>query len=423
MNVIANLAWKSVLNRKTTAILTILTVAISVILLLGVERIRTQAKSSFANTISGTDLIVGGRSGQVNLLLYSVFRIGNATNNIDWKSYQHFSEDSAVKWSIPISLGDSHRGFRVMGTNLDYFEHFHYGQKQALTFATGKPFDGLFDTVIGADVAKKLGYTVGSEIIIAHGISDVGFSRHDNLPFTVTGILAPTGTPVDKTVHVSLQAITAIHVGWESGAHIGKTPDAETLKAAANSERLQPKEITAMLLGLKSKIKTFALQREINTYRFEPLSAILPGVALHELWQMMSVAEQALMAVSIFVVIAGLLGMLSSLLTSLQERRREMAILRAMGARPKHVFSLLVSEASALTFLGIITGVLGCYLLMSIATPIIHNQYGIAITLSTLTAHEWILLGYVQFAGMIIGIIPAVRAYRQSLADGMTIRI
>jgi putative ABC transport system permease protein len=423
MSVIANLAWKSVLNRKTTAILTILTVAISVILLLGVERIRTQAKSSFANTISGTDLIVGGRSGQVNLLLYSVFRIGNATNNIDWKSYEHFSQDSAVKWAIPISLGDSHQGFRVMGTNQDYFKYFHYGQKQALALTKGKPFEGLFDAVIGADVAKKLGYSVGSKMIIAHGISDVGFSRHDNLPFTVTGILAPTGTPVDKTVHVSLQAIEAIHVGWESGANTGNTPDAETLSKARDSERLQPKQITAMLLGLKSKIQTFALQREINNYRLEPLSAILPGIALSELWQMMSVAEQALLAVSIFVVIAGLLGMLSSLLTSLQERRREMAILRAMGARPKHVFSLLMSEASSLTLVGIVGGVIGSYLLMSIAAPIIHNQYGIAIGISTLTVHEWILLGYVQVSGMIIGIIPAIRAYRQSLADGMTIRI
>ena len=138
MKVIASLAWKSLLNRKTTALLTIMTVAISVILLMGVERIRTQAKSSFANTVSGTDLIVGGRSGQVNLLLYSVFRIGNATNNIDWKSYQEFSQHKSVKWAIPISLGDSHKGFRVMGTNQSYFEHFRYGSKQPLTFTQGK---------------------------------------------------------------------------------------------------------------------------------------------------------------------------------------------------------------------------------------------------------------------------------------------
>ncbi|CAH8183724.1 MULTISPECIES: ABC transporter permease [Vibrio] len=419
MNVIANLAWKSVLNRKTTAILSILTVAISVILLMGVERIRTQAKNSFANTISGTDLIVGGRSGQVNLLLYSVFRIGNATNNIDWKSYQDFSQHRAVKWAIPISLGDSHKGFRVMGTNHSYFENFKYGSKQPLTFSQGTEFNGLFETVLGSDVAKTLGYHIGSDIIIAHGISDVGFSRHDNLPFKVVGILAPTGTPVDKTVHVSLEAIEAIHVGWESGAHLGNTPSQEQLA----QYDFQPKQITAMLVGLKSRIQTFALQREINNYRQEPLSAIMPGVALQELWSMMSVAEQALMAVSIFVVAAGLLGMLSSLLTSLQERRREMAILRAMGAQPKHIFALLISEATTLTFMGIVVGLIGLYALLAIAQPFIAQQYGIQITLSAISRYEWQLLAYVQLAGVIIGFIPALRAYRQSLSDGMTIRI
>ncbi|MDH5938396.1 ABC transporter permease [Vibrio splendidus] len=419
MKVITHLALKSVLNRKATAILTILTVAVSVILLLGVERVRTEAKSSFANTISGTDLIVGGRSGQVNLLLYSVFRIGNATNNIDWKSYEEFSQHNAVKWAIPISLGDSHKGFRVMGTNHSYFENYRYGSKQPLTFQQGKEFNQLFDVVIGADVAKKLDYKIGEHIILAHGISDVAFSRHDNLPFTIVGILAPTGTPVDKTVHVSLEAIEAIHVGWESGANLGHTPNAEALK----QRDFQPKQITAMMVGLKSKIQTFALQREINNYRQEPLSAIMPGIALHELWGMMAVAEQALLIVSGFVVIAGLLGMLSSLLTSLQERRREMAILRAMGARPRHVFGLLISEASALTFLGITLGVAVLFALIAVVAPIVQQSYGINISISAITPHEWKLLMLVQVAGIIIGFIPAFRAYRQSLSDGMTIRI
>lgn len=413
------LAWKSVRNRKVTAMLTVMTVAISVILLLGVERIRTQAKTSFANTISGTDLIVGGRSGQINLLLYSVFRIGNATNNIDWKSYQEFSQHRSVEWAIPISLGDSHKGFRVMGTNHTYFEHYKYGKKQPIEFAKGHEFNGLFETVIGSEVAKKLGYHIGSEIIIAHGISDVGFSRHDKLPFKVVGILSPTGTPVDKTVHVSLEAIEAIHVGWESGANLGNNPSANQLEMM----QFRPKQITAMLLGLKSKIQTFALQRQINDYTQEPLSAILPGVALHELWGMMSVAEQALMTVSGFVVVAGLLGMLSSLLTSLQERRREMAILRAMGARPRHIFSLLVLEASALTLIGLVIGTASLYVLLAAIGPIIQQNYGINLELNPLSVYEWGLLVVVQLAGSIIGFIPAFRAYRQSLSDGMTIRV
>ncbi|MDD9176799.1 ABC transporter permease [Aliivibrio sp. S2TY2] len=416
---IAQLAWKSLKNRKTTVILTVLTIAISVMLLMGVERIRTQAKNSFANTISNTDLIVGARSGQVNLLLYSVFRIGNATNNIDWKSYQELSNQKSVKWSIPISLGDSHKGFRVMGTNQDYFRFYQYGKKQPLTFKEGKPFSHLFDVVLGADVAKKLNYQLGDKLVIAHGISDQSFTRHDNLPFTVTGILAPTGTPVDKTLHVSLGAIEAIHVGWESGAHLGNTPDAKTLE----QHQFEPKEITAFMLGLNSKIQTFALQRYINDYSKEPLSAILPGIALHELWGMMSMAEQALLAVSVFVVIAGLMGMLTSLLTSLQERRREMAILRSMGAQPKHIFALLVSEAVVITTFGIIVGLLGLYLSLSILQPIIQQYYGIAIELTLPSLYELKLLALVLCSGFIIGVIPAIQAYRHSLSDGMTIRL
>jgi len=419
MGAIFRLAWQSLTNRKTTAFLTLLTVAISVTLLLGVERVRTQAKSSFANTISGTDLIVGSRSGQVNLLLYSVFRIGNATNNIDWKSYQEISQHRSVKWSIPISLGDSHQGYRVIGTNQSYFSHYQYGRKQTLSFAEGRQFTGLFETVLGAEVANKLNYQLNDEIIIAHGISDKSFNRHDNLPFKVVGILKPTGTPVDRSIHVSLGAIEAIHIGWESGAKLGNTPDALALV----NHQFEPKQITAFMLGLNSKIQTFALQRYINTYTKEPLSAIMPGIALHELWGMMSIAEQALLIVSGFVVIAGLLGMLTSLLTSLNERRREMAILRAMGARPSHIFFLLVSEATVLTALGVALGTLLLYSLMTIAQPFIQQQFGLFIEITGPTSYELLLLGIVQLAGITVGILPALRAYQHSLADGMTIKV
>lgn len=416
---IVKLALQSLLNRKATALLTVFTVAISVTLLLGVERVRTQAKESFANTISGTDLIVGARSGQVNLLLYSVFRIGNATNNIDWQSVEAIQENPAVAWSIPISLGDSHRGFRVVGTTEDYFQHYRYGQKQPLSFSAGQPFEALFDTVIGSEVAKKLGYQLGDDVVIAHGLADKRFARHDNLPFKVTGILAPTGTPVDRSVHVSLPAIEAIHIGWESGARMGTGLKAEDIDASS----LQPQQITALFVGLNSRIQTFALQRTINEYRSEPLTAIMPGIALHELWAMMSVAEQALLVVSGFVVVAGLLGMLSSLLTSLNERRREMAILRGMGARPAHIFFLLISEAALLTVVGVVVGVSLLMGLITIASPWVLSHYGLQLSAAFLSQHEWMLLGIVLLAGIWVGVLPALRAYRQSLSDGMTIRI
>ena len=415
-----NLAMRSVWNRKTTALLTILAIALSVTLLLAVEKIRVEAKESFANTISGTDLIVGARSGSVQLLLYSVFRIGNATNNISWESYQEFANHKRVKWTIPISLGDSHRGYRVMGTTDAYFEHYRYAKTHALEFTQGRQFEDVFETVLGADVAAQLGYSLNEEIIIAHGIGKAGITKHKDRPFKIVGILKKTGTPVDRTVHVSLQGIEAMHLGWRGGAPM------RGLKISQDQIRqleLKPKAITAFMVGLNSKISTFKVQREINEYKEEAMLAILPGVALQELWGLMSVAEQALLTISIFVVITGLIGMLTMILSSLNERRREMAILRSVGARPAHIFSLMMSESGLLATLGATLGVMMLYALLFIAQPILENEYGLHITISMLNQYDLTLLGIIAVSGFVVGLIPAIRAYRNSLADGMNIRI
>jgi putative ABC transport system permease protein len=412
------LAWKSLKNRRGTASLAVLTIAISVMLLLGVEQIRTQTRASFTSTLSGTDLIVGARTGQTQLLLYSVFHLGNASNNIDWQSYRQIAAQRQVDWTIPLALGDSHRGYRVVGTSRGFFEHYRYGRAHRLDFSAGQPFDDLYDTVIGAEVAEQLGYRLGQEVVIAHGLGNTSFARHDDQPFRVAGILARTGTPVDRSVLVSLEGIEAIHVGWESGTRRqGQAPD------AVRQRDLTPTQITAFLVGLKSKVATFQLQRAINDYRKEPLLAILPGVALSELWSLMSVAEQALLAVSACVVFSGLAGLLTVLLTGLNERRREMAILRALGARPWHLLWLLTSEAALLTLLGCLLGLLLVYAGLWLLQPLVEQWLGLQLGLAPPTAWQWTLLAMVQGAGILTGLIPGWRAYRYSLADGMCIRI
>lgn len=414
------LAIKSLQNRKFTTILTVASIALSVTLLLGVERIRNEAKTSFTNTISGSDLIVGARTGPVQLLLYSVFRIGNATNNISWQSYQDIARNPNVKWTIPISLGDSHQGYRVMGTTAKYFEHFRFAGGHRLELANGSIFQGVFDAVLGADVAQELEYQLEDAMIIAHGAGKVSFIKHYDRPFKVVGILKKTGTPVDQTVHVKLEGIEAIHINWQDGAPIlGKSFSAQSVLTM----NLAPKAITAFLVGLKSRIAAFAVQRYVNEYAQEPLLAILPGVALQELWDLVGIAEKALLAVSAFVVVVGLSGMLIALMTSLNERRREMAILRSVGARPLHVFSLIVGESAILTLAGVVTGIGLLYGMLIASQPFILSKFGIFIALSGLSGYEVLLLAIICLAGIIIGIIPGYRIYRYSLTDGMTIRI
>lgn len=417
--IVPRLALQSLRNRTLTASLTVLAIAVSVMLLLGVEKVRTGARQSFANTISGTDLIVGARSGGIQLLLYSVFRIGNATNNITWKSLQDIAKQPDVAWVVPLSLGDSHHGFRVLGTTPDYFKHYKYREGQPITFADGKPFADLFDAVIGADVAETLGYKVGDPIIVAHGTGSISFVEHEDKPFRVSGILEKTGTPIDRTVHVSLEAIEAIHVDWKQGIPMpGETVSAEDVRTMS----LKPKAVTAALIGLKSKIATFRLQRMINEYRQEPLSAIIPGLTLQELWQLVGTAETALSVVSAMVVATALLGMVTMILTTLNERRREMAILRSVGARPATILGLLATEAGLLTLAGVVLGVVLLYAALAMVQPYVDRAYGLHLNINPLTYREWITLGAIVLAGFLAGLIPALRAYRLSLADGMMVR-
>jgi putative ABC transport system permease protein len=414
------LARQSLWNRRGTALMTLLSLVISIALLLGIDHLRLEAKRSFTSTVSGTDLIVGARSGQLNLLLYTVFRLGNATNNISWQHYQQISKHPQVEWSIPLALGDSHRGFRVIGTNENYFNFFKYGQQQPLEFAQGQPFAEVYQTVLGAAVAEKLGYRLGDQIILSHGVGAVSFSQHKDHPFTVVGILAPTGTPVDQSVHVSLAGIEAIHVGWQGGAPaMGKKPKLTAEQLAA----LQPTVITGFMVGLKSKVATFALQRQINEFKAEPLTAILPGAALAELWQMLSMVENLLLLITLLVLLAALIGMLTTLLAAMKERQREMAILRAVGARPWQLFWLIELEVLSLTLLSIggalalLTG--GLWL----AQPVLSSQYGLVIQTWPWHGHTGPVLAALTGIALLLGAIPSYLTYRQSVAQGLMVRL
>lgn len=419
---IASLAVKSLRNRKFSAGLTVLSIGLAVALLLGVEHIRSQSRTGFAATVSGTDVIVGARSSPVHLLLYSVFRVGNATSNVSWQSVEMIAGRPEVAWTIPLSLGDSHRGFRVLGTTGAYFDHFRFASGRRLELREGNAFREARDAVLGADVAERLGYKTGDSIVIAHGAGDVGFSLHDEQPFQVSGILRRTGTPVDRTVHIPLAGLDALHAGSEESFDplTAMLRDGHAEQGQAASE---PRAVTAVLVGLKSRAAALGMQRLLNEYAGEPLTAILPGVTLQEVWEITRTVEATLLAISALVVAVGLTGMLVALLTSLSERRREMAVLRSVGARPVHVFGLILGEAATLTIAGILGGTVTLFLGLAAGRSWLESRFGLFLELGWPSAYEWTLMLLVAVAGILIGLVPAWRIYRYSLADGMTIRV
>jgi putative ABC transport system permease protein len=416
------LAYQSLKNRIVATTITLFSISLSVFLVLGVERIRVGAKEGFANTLSQTDLVVGARGSDIQLLLYTVFHMGDATNNISVASYETFKYHSAVEWTIPISLGDSHKGHRVIASNENLYKHYRYQGDKFLKFLKGVPAQDVFDVVIGAEVAKKLHYTIGSPIILSHGISEISLVKHNDKPFQIVGILEPTATPIDRALFITLEGMEAIHMDWKDGAPPLTPPlnGEETPASKIKKDSLKPKQITSFLLRTKNRIETLRLQREINTFDNEPLMAAIPGVVLSKLWTTLGIAEKALKGISTCVALVSLLGLLLVVYSSLNERRREMAILRALGLSPFKILFLFLFESLTLVISGSFLGISFLYSFIFFARPWIMNRFGIFLPLQTLTTNEMYFLGLILAAALSVGFIPAYAAYRKSLMDGLT---
>jgi putative ABC transport system permease protein len=393
-----------------------LSISLSTILLVGIERIRLQVRAGFVEAISGTDLVVGARGSPIQLVLYAVFHMGGATNNMSIESFQEISARPEVSWTIPLSMGDSHRGYPVVATNEDFFIHFRYRKDTKLEMTSGREFKDIFEVVLGSEVASRLGYSENDSIVLTHGGDSRGID-HSDKPFTVVGILKATGSPVDRSLYINLESMEAIHVDWRGGAPIRGFAVA---KDQVRKFNLEPKAITAMLVGLKNRRAVFKLQRDIQSSKTEALSAVLPGVALDQLWGMIGGWEKILVLVSLLVTFTGLAGLSSTILAGLGERRRELAILRSTGASPMDIVLIMAIEGFLLTVCGIITGLVILSALIVIFAPYLLNAYGIVLYLSFPGKMECLIILGITVLGVLTSLIPAVRAYFLSLTDGLS---
>jgi putative ABC transport system permease protein len=412
------LTYKSLKNRKFTSILCILSIALSVALFLGIERIRNGAREGFTNTISKTDLIIGSKGGPLQLLLYTVFHIGGAVNNIRMSTYEEIKSNHLVEWAIPISLGDTYKGFRVVATDENFFEHYRFRGDKKVELSSGNIPSDTFDVVLGSEVAKKFKLKIGDPIILSHGISSEAILSHDNTPFHIIGIITPTQTPIDTGVFINLYGMEAMHFGWESGVPDGSKINPDRFK----KENIKITQLTSFMVKLKSRIAVLKMRREIDQFEKEPIMAIIPALALQEMWQTIGYVEQILFLVSLCVLLVGVLSILISLYTSINERRREMAILRSLGASSRHVFSLLIYESSFLVLLGCIFGVMSLYGLLIFVRPWLESNFSVYLEVQPLSQTEWLYLSGIFMAGTLAGLIPAIKAYMNSLQDGLTIK-
>ncbi len=420
ISMLFKLSVHSMRFRRGAVLITLTAIALSVFSLAAVEHIRQSVKQSFTSTVSGVDLIIGPRTGGIHLLLTTVFRIGQPSQGISWESYQHIANHPKVAWTIPISLGDSHRGFRVVGTQPSLFTRYQYGQKRHLRFKSGNAFTHVNGVVLGASVARKLGYQKGQAIVIAHGLGQTSFQKHNQHPFYVSGILHPTGTPIDNALYVSLEGLELVHQPSHQKMHEQRHKQihaqntalgAQLLSDTTQTTRLTPKSLTATMVGLTSKMSTFTVQREINTYAPEALSAILPGVTLSQLWQISRGIERALTWMVGLIMLTSLLGLSAVMLATLRERAYELAVLRTLGARPFTVFCLIQIETLLVTVLGMMVGGALFLATTAILAPSLAIHYGVDIGLGHISATPIYLGGYVLVGALVVGMLPAITGF------------
>ena len=439
-------AYQSLLYRLSGVALAIAAVAISVFVLLSVEHVRNEARSSFASTVSNVDLIVGARTGEINLLLLSIFRIGNPTANISWESVEKISEQPNVEWVVPISLGDSHKNFRVVGTSAEFFDRYKYGQSKPLVFKSGERFTNTLDVVVGAHVATDLAYGLGDELVLSHGMADTSFTHHDQVTFAVSGVLATTGTPVDNALFVSLEAIEAIHADEDSEHHDAHADHDEHAESERHDEHADHDEhahheasehhdkaeehgqhaandhhhqhdhppigtVTAILVGLDSAAFTLQVQRWVNEFADEALLAILPGFALAQLWSLVGGVENVLRGISILVFISALFGLNAMMLASMRERKREIEILRSIGAPSRFIVALLIIESMLIVTVGIILAVTGLLCAIALANNLLASELGLALSLQIFYPSSMIALGLIYLTTLILSLVPAWKAY------------
>ncbi len=409
--------------------LLVLLLALASAALMSVELLRQEARAGFARAAGSVDLIIGPRSGAIELLLQGVFFHGQPRFTLSEPLAAEIAELEPVAWTVPVALGDNVRGQPVVGTTAAFFQHFGYRDRPGLRLAQGRVFtDGAaaHEAVVGAQAAVRFGLAVGDTLVLAHGVAMGPGLEHDRAPFRVVGILAPTGLPVDRAVFVPIAALAAIH-GYghaeepvprqEHLAHHPPFDEAQhrheppppTHADEAHHEHSEP---NLLLVGLQQPQAALALARWIENHSAEPITVLLPSLALHELWQLLALPERALgiaAALATFWALAAAIGIMALMAW---HRRDEVRLWRALGASGRIVLPLLLSETTAAVLLAAAVALALTQATVLAAAPLLGQQYGLVIDSNALAALP--ALALISAVAWLAGLVAVAGVYRRS---------
>jgi putative ABC transport system permease protein len=385
------LAWSYLAARPLLTALHILMIAIGMGTMVLVALFTAQTEERLQRDAAPVDLVVGAKGSPLQLILSAVLQVDVPTGNINYGEAKKIASHAMVAAAIPVSLGDSFRGYRIVGTDVGYLDL--YGAR----LAAGRKFDREMEAVLGAEVARRTGLAAGSRFAGAHGLGSGGGAHADH-PYEVVGVLAPTGTVVDRLVVTSLASVWEVHEQHGPGVQ----PKDES------------REITALLIRYRTPLAAALLPRHINSTT--TMQAASPAYESARLMNLVGVGVEALRILAVVLMATAAVSIFVALTSALQERRYDLALLRTLGARPATLFALLAAEGVTLVVAGVILGLaLGHAATEAIGRWIARTNPWSVTGLAWVPGEAWAALAVVA-AGMATCLLPAIQAYRRDPA-------
>ena len=440
------LAWKNLTNKPLNMMLSLVLFALGVGMISMIFLIEKQVQEKFDKNLAGISLVIGAKGSPLQTILCSMYHIDDPTGNVKIKDVKPFlsGRNPLIDKAIPLSLGDSYKGFRIVGTNQDY------PQLYEVKTAEGKIWENNLEATIGADVAKIVNLKIGDTFYSTHGFLSDGMNGHDHGQFTVVGIFQKSNSVIDQLILTTTQSIWEVHANHDEPETTEKlettdttdTTEEETDNHAGHDHAADDahdhdhdhpapqkplieevdKEITSVLIKFKKSSKksfqALTMLRGINENT--EVMAASPAIELNRLYDNMSLGESFLRNLAMIIVFVSGLSIFISLFSSLRDRKYELALMRVMGATPTKLFILIIVEGLLLAIIGYVIGIILSHLGMSIFAGQMEDKYHYSFTAAKFLKEEFYLLGGALFIGFIAAVIPAIQAFKTDISQTLT---
>ena len=410
------IAWRYLWGRALVTVLTVIGIVLGTALIVTVLTLQRESESGFLRESGQFDLVVGAKGSPLQLVLSSIYHLDVPTGNIPYSRFETLAKDPRVVSGVPLGLGDNYHGYRIVGTDTNFFSLTDRRDPTRLLFnlTEGTIFENDFEAVIGAQVARQTGLKRGDSFVGTHGLMVIpGSSEHRAFPYKVVGILAPTGGSSDQAIYVTLPSVWRIH---EKEVDMHRQIASVAPIAPSSTKDL---EVTAVLLRIKTIGLRIGMSQEIQKHT-ESMAAIPVNEMLKLYQQVLKPMQRLLLAVAALVVIVSALSVTATLYQAAERRRRDLAVLRALGAHPREIFTLVVLEALLVTLLGLAIGWFLGHGGLFLVNPYLHDSLGIGISPWSTDRIEAISLSLVAAGGLLAGILPAVQAYRREPVNDLS---